>query len=133
MLTDQIERQVTSRTKVSLSSTTRDEKHECDEPGLPGTIPRVTRLMALAIRFDELLRSGTARDLNHLATATKVSQPRISQILSLTMLAPDLQETLLFLPRVSAGKPEISEKSLRPITLLESWQDQRKAWKRQGL
>ncbi len=41
--------------------------------------------MALAIRFDELLRSGAARDLNHLAAVSNVSQPRISQILSLTM------------------------------------------------
>jgi hypothetical protein len=88
--------------------------------------------MALAIRFDELLRSGAARDLNHLAAVSNVSQPRISQILSLTMLAPELQELLLFLPRVLEGKPEISEKSLRPITLLESWSDQREAWKSLG-
>jgi hypothetical protein len=84
--------------------------------------------MALAIRFEELLRSGKARDLNHLAAVSNVSQPRISQILSLTMLAPDIQEMLLFQPRVLRGKPEISEKSLRPITLLERWQDQREAW-----
>jgi hypothetical protein len=44
------------------------------------------------------------------------------------MLAPDLQETLLFLPRLSEGKPEISEKSLRKITMLDDWDEQRRAW-----
>jgi hypothetical protein len=46
------------------------------------------------------------------------------------MLAPDIQETLLFLPRQSEGKPEISEKSLRKITMLDDWDEQRTAWQR---
>jgi hypothetical protein len=48
------------------------------------------------------------------------------------MLAPDIQETLLFLPRLSEGKPEISEKSLRKITMLDDWNEQRKAWGEMG-
>ena len=60
-----------------------------------------------------------------LADRGQVTQPRISQILSLTMLAPDIQEQLLFLPRITEGKPEISEKTLRPITLLDDWEEQR--------
>jgi hypothetical protein len=64
----------------------------------------------------------------HLATIGNVSQPRISQTFSLTMLAPDIQETLLFLPRLSEGKPDISEKSLRIITKLDDWEEQRRAW-----
>jgi len=44
------------------------------------------------------------------------------------MLASDIQETLLFLPRLSEGKPEISEKSLRKITMLDDWEEQRRAW-----
>jgi hypothetical protein len=44
------------------------------------------------------------------------------------MLAPEIQETLLFLPRLSAGKAEISEKSLRKITMLDNWDEQRKVW-----
>jgi hypothetical protein len=41
------------------------------------------------------------------------------------MLAPDIQEQLLFLPRITEGKPEISEKTLRPIALLDDWEEQR--------
>ena len=84
--------------------------------------------MAFAIRCHELLRTGKVRDLEHRATIGNVSQPRISPILSLAMLAPDMQETLLFLPRLSEGKPEISEKSLCKITMLDNWGEQRLAW-----
>ncbi len=118
--------------KLVLNCTTRQKHQQCDEPEQPGGLPRITRLMALAIRCDELLRTGKVRDLKHLATIGNVSQPRISQILSLTMLAPDIQETLLFLPRLTEGKPEISEKSLRKITMLDDWDEQRRVWKEKG-
>ncbi len=118
----------TVKKKLVLNCTEREERHQCDEPETPGPLPRITRLMALAIRCDELLRTGKVRDLEHLATIGNVSQPRISQILSLTMLAPDIQEALLFLPRLSAGKSAISEKSLRKITKLDDWNEQRKVW-----
>jgi hypothetical protein len=53
-------------------------------------------------------------------------------MLSLTRLAPELEETLLFLPRLSEGKSEISAKSLRKITTLDDWDEQRKTWKQLG-
>jgi hypothetical protein len=118
----------TVKKKLILNCTTREERQQCDEPELPGRLPRITRLMALAIRCDELLRTGKVRDVEHLATIGNVSQPRISQVLSLTMLAPDIQETLLFLPRLAEGKPDISEKSLRKITMLDDWEEQREVW-----
>jgi hypothetical protein len=40
-------------------------------------------------------------------------------------LALDIEEQLLFLPRLSQGKPEITEKSLRQITMLDDWEEQR--------
>ena len=124
---------ITVKTKVDLSGTTRRRKRVvCDDVEMPGRLPRITRLMALAIRFDELLRTGKVRDLYHLATIGNVSQARISQILSLVLLAPDIQESLLFLPRITEGKPEITEKVLRPLVVLEDWNEQRKAWIRLG-
>ncbi|TWU39474.1 hypothetical protein [Novipirellula artificiosorum] len=124
---------ITVKTKVDLSGTTRRRKRVvCDDAEMPGRLPRITRLMALAIRFDELLRTGKVRDLAHLADIGNVSQPRISQILSLVLLAPDIQESLLFLPRIHRGKPKISEKRLRPITALVNWDEQRKRWKQAG-
>ena len=80
--------------------------------------------MFFAIRCEELLRTGKGRDLEHLAT---VRQPHISQSLSPTMLAPEIQENLLFRQRLSEGKPEITEKSLRKVTMPDDWDKQRKA------
>jgi len=84
--------------------------------------------MAVAIRLEGLLLSGEVCDVTELARLGHVSQPRMSQILNLTMLAPDIQEELLFLPRVTTGKPTIHEKLLRPITAEVAWDKQRRMW-----
>jgi hypothetical protein len=94
----------------------------------PGRIPRISKLMALAIRFDGLLREGLVPDLSELARLAKVTQPRMTQILNLTLLAPDIQEELLFLPRVTSGKSTIHEKMLRPLAAEIDWTKQRKMW-----
>ena len=64
-----------------------------------GRIPRVARLMALAIRFDQLIRDGVVNDYAELARLSHVSRARISQIMNLLSLDPDLQEAILFRPR----------------------------------
>jgi len=81
-----------------------------------GRIPRVRRLVALAIKLDAMLRSGEASDATELAELSHISQPRMSQILSLTLLAPDIQEDLLYLPRVTVGRCPVHEKMLRRLT-----------------
>jgi len=94
-----------------------------------GRVPRISRLMALAIRLERLLRSGEISDVMELARLGHVTQPRVSQILNLTHLAPDIQEALLFLPRVAAGKAPIHEKLLRPISAKIDWDKQREMWR----
>jgi hypothetical protein len=93
-----------------------------------GRIPRVSKLMALAIRFDGLLRSGVVSDQSELARLAKVTQPRMTQIMNLLHLAPDIQEQILFLPPVTAGKPPIHEKMLRPVAAQVAWGVQRAKW-----
>jgi hypothetical protein len=95
-----------------------------------GTIPRISRLMALAIRFDGLIRDGVVRDRTELAKLTHVTQPRMAQIMNLLNLAPDIQEELLFLPRVESGKALVHEKMLRPIAAEMDWGRQRAMWGR---
>lgn len=92
---------------------------------VPGRTPRISRLMALAIRCDQLLRSGAVPDATALASLAHVTQPRMTQILNLTLLAPDIQEALLCLPPVVEGKPEITEKGLRPMCAEVDWERQR--------
>ena len=58
-------------------------------------LPRITRLVALAVRFEGLLQDGTVRDYADLARLGGVSRARITQIMSLRSLAPVIQERIL--------------------------------------
>ena len=94
----------------------------------PGRVPRISRLMALAIRFDGMLKRGMVRDYTDLARSGLVSKPRVTQIMNLLLLAPDIQEELLFLPRNANGKDPITERHVRPITIAQEWNKQRVMW-----
>lgn len=94
----------------------------------PGRIPRLSRLMALAIRFENLVEEGHVRDYADLARLGHVTRARITQIMNLLHLAPNIQEDLLFLPLTTAGRDPISERPLRPIAAQPDWQAQRQVW-----
>ncbi|MGD9691080.1 MAG: hypothetical protein AB7K52_15585 [Phycisphaerales bacterium] len=93
-----------------------------------GRVPRVSRLMALAIRFDGLVRSGAVTTQAELAAVGHVTRARVTQIMNLLHLAPDLQEAILFLPLVTAGKDPLTEHDLRPIAAEVEWGRQRRLW-----
>ena len=95
----------------------------------PGRVPRVARLMALAIRFDELIQAGEVTDYAELARLAHVTRARITQIMNLRMLAPDIQEAILLLPRVVGGRDTICLRQLQPIALVADWRKQRRLWK----
>lgn len=95
----------------------------------PGRTPRISRLMALAIRFDGLIRDGNVRDMSELARLAHVTQPRMTQIMNLLHLAPDIQEELLFLPEITSGRDSIHERMLRRLTAVVNWDEQRRRWR----
>jgi hypothetical protein len=94
----------------------------------PGRIPRISRLMALAIHFDRLIREGKVTDQSELARLTHVTQPRMTQIMNLLHLAPDIQEELLHLPPVNEGRDPIHERTLRKLMKVVVWREQRRLW-----
>lgn len=47
-------------------------------------------------------------------------------------LAPDVQEAILFLPRVEAGKDPVTERELRTIVAEVEWGRQRGRWGSSG-
>jgi hypothetical protein len=96
----------------------------------PGRIPRVARLIALALKFDTLLRDHVVADLAALARLGQLSRARISQIMNLTCLATHIQEDILFLPRTFAGHDAIKLADLQQIALEADWQRQRELWQR---
>lgn len=94
-----------------------------------GRVPRIARLMALAIRFERLLAEGEVRDYADLARLGHVTRARVTQIMNLLNLAPDIQEELLFLPATESGRDRIKEWQLRPIAAEADWCMQRKRWR----
>jgi hypothetical protein len=48
--------------------------------------------------------------------------------MSLLQLAPDIQEAILSLPRVEAGKDPISERQVRALCVVSDWRRQRQLW-----
>ena len=93
-----------------------------------GTVPRISRLMALAIRFDHLIKSGEITDQADLARLGYVSRARVTQIMNLLQLAPDIEEEILFLPRTVQGRDPIREHMVRPIAAVLDWRKQRRMW-----
>src|SRR5438067_5951977 len=81
-------------------------------------VPRVSRLMALVLKFQGLLSEGTVRNHAELAELGHVSRTRVCQIFMLTNLAPAIQEALLFLPKTLTGSDRMTENRLRAIARL---------------
>ena len=86
--------------EYSLTPTRRGRKPS-NQPVLvnTGKMPRITRLMALAIKFEGLIRDGVVSDYADLARLGVVTRARMTQIMNLLNLAPDIQEEILFLPK----------------------------------
>jgi hypothetical protein len=93
-----------------------------------GRLPRITRLMALAVRCQDLLRTGTVQNYAELARLGIVSLPRMTQVMNLLNLAPEIQEEVLFLPEVEGGREPVSERALRRLPGVMSWKDQLEIW-----
>ncbi len=101
------------------------------EPNVPaGRLPRISRLMALAVRFDQLIRDREIADYAEIARLGHVTRARVTQIMNLLHLAPAIQEAILDLPRVEAGPDPFTERDLRSITAVIDWRKQRRMWKR---
>jgi len=98
------------------------------QPTPVGRVPRISKLMALAIRFDRLIREGEITDQAELARLGQVSRARLTQVMNLLLLAPDIQEEILFLPRTVTGRDQIRERHIRPITTVLDWRKQGKLW-----
>jgi hypothetical protein len=97
-------------------------------PVTDGHTPRISQLTALAIRFEQLIQDGVVQDQSDLAHLALVSRARVTQIMDLLMLAPDIQEALLFLPPVHKGRDPMTERDVRRILAEIDWERQRVAW-----
>jgi hypothetical protein len=85
--------------------------------------------MALAIKFQGMVDNGDVRDYADLARLGYVSRARITQIMNLLRLAPDIQESILFLPP-AFGRGTVTERHLRWLNSMIDWREQRRLWAR---
>ena len=107
-------------------------KRPSSDQGRPieaGRVPRVSRLVALAIRFGDLIRSGEVKSYAELAGLGHVTRARMTQIMSLLWLAPDIQEEILFLPGTVKGRDLVQLRHVLPIAAFSDWREQRSRWK----
>jgi len=93
-------------------------------------VPRVAKLMALAIRFDGLIRDRVVKDQAELAKLGHVTRARLTQIMAFLNLAPDIQEAILTLGTTESGRDSVTERDLRPIAAELDWGKQREIWAR---
>jgi hypothetical protein len=82
--------------------------------------PRIARLLALAHRLEGLVRAREVSGYKELARLGQISEARLSQIILLSQLAPEIQECVLFFP----GGAFLSEAELRAIARELSWAQQ---------
>ncbi len=93
-------------------------------------VSRITRLLALALKFEELIASGVVSNYAAVAQVAGVSRSRVTQMTSLLNLAPDIQEEILFLSAAEARQLRLSEPSLRKLTATLLWNQQREQWRK---
>jgi hypothetical protein len=82
--------------------------------------------MALAIKFQDMVDRGEVRDYADLARLGYVTRARMTQIMNMLYLAPDIQEEILGTEAPSTGS--VSERRLRSISKVVCWNNQRRAW-----
>jgi hypothetical protein len=88
----------------------------------------VARLLALAHEIERRIRAGELDDLAHAARVFGLTRARVTQIVSLTLLAPAIQAEILALPPVAVGRDPITERTLRPIVAEPVWERQVASW-----
>jgi hypothetical protein len=117
----------------------RTRKLLCAVPPEPAPMPpaartpRIARLRALAIRLDHLVRTGVVANQAELALLGHVSRTRITQIMNLVLLAPDVQEAILFLTEEDCGPEGLYLRDVQPIAAVPNWRRQRRLWARLGI
>ena len=90
---------------------------------------RVARMLAVAHALSGMLGRPGGPSRREMARALKMTEARLSQLLDLVLLAPDIQEELLFL-EVAPGRDPIPERALRYVVRALAWREQRRRFAR---
>lgn len=86
---------------------------------------RAAEMLAVAYQMERMIETGIVRDRAEMARVTGFDDSRISQIMNLLWLAPDIQEAVL-LAEIEGGRDWVTAKELLPIARCPSWAGQRR-------
>lgn len=88
--------------------------------------PPILRTLALAHQIDARMKAGQFKNYGDAACWLGVSRARVSQIMSLMLLSPAIQEAILtdLPPRLAT----LTDKRLRPIAAIPHWGKQATLW-----
>jgi DNA invertase Pin-like site-specific DNA recombinase len=104
----------------------RNAERQIEASG-PPSVPRVSRLLALALHMEQMIQEGTAKNYSQLAHLGRVSRARITQIMNLLQLAPDIQEEILV---GSTPETRLRESAIRKLSGVVLWSEQREQWQK---
>jgi len=91
-------------------------------------IPRISRYMALAIHFEDLIRQGVVTNYADLARLGHVTRARVTQIMNLRLLVPAIQEEILHQLDYRHNRDRLGLKELQELVMNPSWDRQRNEW-----
>ena len=112
---------VKSLSKIPFQTTTGErgrKQIETPKPkksSAPAKLPHITKLMALAIRLEHLLATGQVKDQAEIARTAGITRARVTQIINLTQLAPDIQEAILNLEPTTDHVPASENAKCEPL------------------
>jgi len=125
---------INSATEIQFRLHASKSAETCTTPTAPnshrGRLPRVTQVSALAIHFQDMIQRGEARDYSDLARLGCITRERMSQIMELIWLAPDIQQEILEFPPNRTGRFPVSEVAARRIAANLDWVEQRELWRK---
>lgn len=83
-------------------------------------------MLALAHKIQDAIDRGVVRDRAEVARRLGLTRARLTQLMDLTLLAPDIQAAVLDLQSVDGQEP-FSERTLRAAAHAGPWSEQRRA------
>lgn len=78
--------------------------------------------------MQHLVDDGIVRDYSELAHLGGVTTARMTQIMSLLLLAPEIQEEILFLPPIAVGRDPVHERRVGQLVRSADWGTQLRDW-----
>ena len=88
---------------------------------------RAARLLALAHDIQIRIENGDFKDYAEVARHHQLTRARLTQIMNLLLLAPDIQEQILSM-EAEVGREPISARELRKVLRSMDWGEQRQKW-----